>query len=85
GNGAKGSISRTGGVGVSVSIGAGAAAILAGPAPTIGVSVSHASTSTHTRSFGILSSSVGGQTIMVSETNSKSGQVGAGITVSTAT
>lgn len=84
GNGAKGSISRTGGMGVSVSIGAGAAAILAGPAPTIGVSVSHASTSTHTESFGILSSSVGGQTIMVSKTNATTGQVGAGITVSTA-
>ncbi|MBO4121571.1 hypothetical protein J5T34_12625 [Cupriavidus gilardii] len=85
GNGAKGSVSRAAGVGVSVSIGAGAAAILAGPAPTIGVSFSHASTSTRTGSFGILSSSVGGQTMIVSETKGETGQVGAGITVSTAT
>ncbi len=85
GNGAKGSVSRAAGVGVSVSIGAGAAAVLAGPAPTIGVSFSHASTSTRTGSFGILSSSVGGQTMIVSETKAETGQVGGGITVSTAT
>lgn len=84
GNGAKGSVSRAAGVGVSVSIGAGAAAVLAGPAPTIGVSLSHSSTSTRTGSFGILSSSVGGQTILVSETKGEAGQIGAGITVSTA-
>ena len=85
GNGAKGSVSRTGGAGASVSIGAGAAAILAGPAPTISVSFSQASTTTRTGSFGILSSSVGGQTMTVSETTGDTGQVGAGISVSTTT
>lgn len=85
GNGAKGSVSRTGGAGASVSIGAGASAILAGPAPTISVSFSQASTTTRTGSFGILSSSVGGQTMTVSETTGDTGQVGAGISVSTTT
>lgn len=85
GNGAKGSVSRTAGAGASVSIGAGAAAILAGPAPTISVSFSQASTTTRTGSFGILSSSVGGQTMTVSETTGDTGQVGAGISVSTTT
>jgi hypothetical protein len=83
GNGAKGSVSRTAGAGASVSIGAGAAAILAGPVPTISVSFSHASTTTRTGTFGILSSSVGGQTMTVSEAKGDTGQVGAGITVST--
>ncbi|USE80677.1 hypothetical protein NDR89_13030 [Cupriavidus gilardii] len=85
GNGAKGSVSRTSGVGASVSIGAGAAAILAGPAPTISVSFSHSSTTARTGTFGILSSSVGGQTIIVSETKGDTGQVGAGISVSATT
>ncbi|MCG5260765.1 hypothetical protein EM868_11890 [Cupriavidus gilardii] len=85
GNGAKGSVSRTAGAAASVSIDAGAATILAGPAPTISVSFSQASTTTRTGSFGILSSSVGGQTMTVSETTGDTGQIGAGISVSTAT
>ncbi|QKS64477.1 hypothetical protein [Cupriavidus gilardii] len=85
GNGAKGSVSSASGVGASVSIGAGTAAILAGPAPTISVSFSHASTTARTGTFGILSSSVGGQTITASETRGDTGQVGAGISVSATT
>ncbi|WP_422648102.1 hypothetical protein [Cupriavidus sp. H18C1] len=53
--------------------------------PTISVSFSQASTTTRTGSFGILSSSVGGQTMTVSETTGDTGQVGAGISVSTTT
>lgn len=85
GNGAKGSVSRTSGLGTNVSIGAGAAAILMGPAPTISISLSHASTTARTGTFGILSSSVGGQTITVSETKGDIGQIGAGISVSATT
>lgn len=85
GNGAKGSVSRTAGTMASVSVGAGAAAVLAGPAPTISFSFSHASNTAHTRTFGILSSSVGGQTMIVSETKADADKVAAGITVSTTT
>ncbi len=83
GAGASGSVTRTAGISVSVGVEMGPAIVLAGAAPSIGFSFSHEQNAAHTQTFGIIGSSVGGETMMVSEARSEIGQAGAGITVNT--
>ncbi|MCD9123000.1 hypothetical protein [Cupriavidus sp. UGS-1] len=83
GAGASGSVTQTAGMGGSIGIDMGPAIVLTGPAPSIGLSISHEHSAARTQTFGISGSSVGGETMTVSEAQSEIGQAGAGISVNT--
>lgn len=83
GTGVRSSVTRNNGAEVGITVDPGAIMTLMAPAPSVSFSFAYQHTAGTTKNFGLIGSSVGGQTITVSETVAERDRARAGIGIKT--
>ncbi|TWG89264.1 hypothetical protein L602_000100001540 [Cupriavidus gilardii J11] len=83
GTGVRSSVTRNNGAEVGITVDPGAIMTLVAPAPSVSFSFAYQHTAGTTKNFGLIGSSVGGQTITVSETVAERDRARAGIGIKT--